>query len=306
MSLTGPFQCQAVCCAMLGLHIWIPELTLMVPKKHKDTSGQSTKLMSEARVGDDATATERMVRISDVIDPVFGYLEVRIPEKIEKIFKGVAEIKFIYLITTGNCIEIVDLKKDEALLRVFVAEFDVFDFSKPPITDINFIFNREMCKAMAREDLNKKYKESLGSNAKFSGHDHFVLQRKRYLEYQLEHGINFVFINDSSCLHAHIRSIASLLRKKDQYIPKVRKFDAKNEYLKGFLMNVPGISENMAQAIVSRHGTFESIQHGLRDKEGFCSLKVFGPAGTSHRTITDKIYRKLFNTFLSENPEEKI
>lgn len=278
----------------------------MVPKKHKGTSGQSTKRMSEARVEEGATASESAMKISDAIDPVFDYLEVRIPGKIEKIFKGVNEIKFIYLITTGNCIEIVDLRKDEILFTVFVAEFDAFDFAVPPVTDIIFIFNRERCRAMARENLNKKYKESLESNVKFAGHDHFALLRKRYLEYQLEHGANFVFIGDSLCLYGHLRSIASLLRKKDQYTPKVKKSDAKNEHLKGFLMAVPGISESVAQAIVSRHGTFESIQHGLRNKEDFCNLKVLGPAGESHRTIPDRIYRRLFNTFLSENPKERV
>lgn len=283
-------------------------LTLMSEKEDIDTSISFLDPVFDVKMqGPACTTTEKVTEVSpDIIDPVFIHSEVRIPRKVEKVFKSVAEIKFIYSIVDDDCIEVVDLEKGTSLLRIFASDFDSFDFSKPPTTSISFIFNREKYKAKVKGDLNKKYKESIGGSAKFTGYNHFALLKERYLGYQLEHRSNFVFINDGIHLHAQIRSAVSILRNKEEYIPKVKKFNDKNEYLKGFLMAIPGISESVALAIVSEYGTFESIQCALRDQKSFCSLKVIDSAGIGYRTLSERVYKKIFNVLLSEDPDEKI
>lgn len=280
----------------------------MPEREDADTSTSFLEPTFDIKIQDfgSIAAEQEMRTPPNIVDPVFVYSEVRIPRKIEKVFRCVSEIKFIYSIVEDDCIEVLDLRKNTSLLRVFTSEFSNFDFTKPPTTSLSFIFNREEYKAKVKSDLNKKYKKSLEDSAKFVGYNHFTFLKEKYLSYQLEHGCNFVFVNNSSCLHAQIRSAVSLLGKKERYIPKVRKSVAKDEYMREFLMSVSGISEGIALAILTEHATFESIERALRDKESFCGLKVLDPAGANHRTLPERVYKKLFNIFLSENPEERI
>ncbi|ELA42676.1 uncharacterized protein VICG_00428 [Vittaforma corneae ATCC 50505] len=131
--------------------------------------------------------------------------------------------------------------------------------------------------------------------------------KMKYLEYQIENHINFIFIEDSQFLHSQLRSLISLRKEKDRYTPKTRKFCEyqKREFLKNILETIPGVSQNISNAILGKYSDVNSVVKGLLNKELFMSIKVIDENG-GLRDMPEKVYLKLYNTFYSNDGDEKI
>jgi len=243
---------------------------------------------------------------SDIIDPVFVNLEVRIPKKIEKIFKSVSEIRYLYSIVDQDYIEMYDTYENRSLIKVFVANFEDFTFSATPSSHINFIFNKDRYKRSVNQEIRKKYKESLQKNTQFDEFNHYNCLKDKYLTYQIQQHVNFVFINDGTFFHIQIKNLISILRSKDCFVPKAKKSDDKSEYIVNFLSSVPGVSTNVAKHIAAKYNSFESIAAALENRSEFCKLQIYDESGKTSRFLPEKIFERLYKIFLSKKPNEKI
>lgn len=277
----------------------------------------STRLEQDISVVDQCGNT-----LKELFDPVFVNLRVKIPRAIEKIFKGVDRIGFMYDLVDSDYIEVIEMSSKDVFFRILTCEYEHFSFGdKSKLSnevkatggratnrgEIVFVFGRERFKNRCKVEQNKKYKESISKSLKFT-EDNIVKELKmKYLEYQIENHINFVFIDDSQLLHTQLRSLVSLRKEESRYIPKTRKFseDQKREFLKNILETVPGISQSVSNAILEKFSSMNSVVKGLLDKKMFMSIRMSDEHG-GLKSVPEKVYWKLYRTFCGNNGDEKI
>ncbi|ELA42675.1 uncharacterized protein VICG_00427 [Vittaforma corneae ATCC 50505] len=75
-----------------------------------------------------STDNQRSNAFRELFDPVFVNLRVMIPRKIEKIFKGVDRIDFMYDFIDSNYIEIVEMQSGNTFFRIFTCDYEHFPF----------------------------------------------------------------------------------------------------------------------------------------------------------------------------------
>lgn len=239
--------------------------------------------------------------LKELFDPLFINLKIKVPKKLEKIFKGVSNINFLYEIVENDYLEIIDLTDQRILYKIYTCEYDRYDFNRNDIKNIIFIFGREQFKLKCKVEQKKKYKESINKNVKFVEDGYLKDLRMRYLEYQIEKHTNFIFIEEPEIFHSQIRSIISIGKEEKGYTPKTSKFEEleKREFIKNILETIPGISEEIASLIAEIYPNINDLEEGLNNKEKFIQIG-------KKRNITEKVYLKIYKAFKSSNSEEKL
>ena len=182
------------------------------------------------------------------------------------------------------------------------AKHSLKDLSIPLI----FIFGKEKFKSEMKSQMNKKFKESVSSKTVFVEDLTYKKRKAEYLIFQIKHLVNFVFIENSEHLHSLIRSFSSIYDENECYTPKTKKFseNEKTQYLKNLIQMIPGISESVSNAIVTRFPSFSNLIKGLENQESFCSLKITEEG--CERNISSKVFEKLYKAFYCKNGNEKI
>jgi hypothetical protein len=168
------------------------------------------------------------------------------------------------------------------------------------------IFDKEKFRIQSKALANRKFKESIATNTTFNEDSSFKILKENYLIYQARNRVNFVFIENSEHLHSTIKSFVSISREKSAYTPKTKKFDVneKSSYLKNLIQFIPGISEAIGNAIVTKYNSMTGLIEGLKDKETFCRIKITDEG--CERNMPVKIYEKLYKALLSSDSEERI
>ena len=250
------------------------------------------------------------IRVSpDIIDPTFLNFIIEVPRKIEKIFKEVEKIKFVYKIIEGNVINIKEMSSSVVKLSIFADNFEDFIFSREIESNLIFIFGRQSYKSKLKALLNKEYKESIKKGTKFSSLSCYDKIKTKFYEFQIDNCKNIMYIDDADTLHKHIRNAVSIVSKDSTYIPKVKTFkeEKKTELMKSLLKNIPGVSDNVSESICEKYNTFESLRRALLDSpEDLYSIRIYDNEKINYRNLPEKIVEKLKVAFLGENPDLKI
>lgn len=240
-----------------------------------------------------------------IVDTVFINLEIKIPKSIEKFFKDVEKVDFVYSFSNLDQIEILDLSDNKILYKISVDYFESFPFQNNS-TEIIFILGKNDFKKKCKLEMNRNFKKSLDGNKKFIEVDRFEILKKKFINYQIENSRNFVFINDPRHLHMQIKNLVHIIKTRTDYFPKVKKADDKTEFLNNFLQKIPGVSENISAAILNKYRTFDEIQDSLIGNREMLELKVFDKNGENYRNISVKLFERLKKVFLSEESNEKL
>lgn len=263
--------------------------------------------MGDKNYGQQQQATSAQTISKLYFDPVFANLKVVVPRNIEGIFKAVESISFMYELANTDYIKLIDITTEKTLLSIFFSSYETFPFEEAKLEGISFIFGREAYRNRYKTERNKKYKEAFEKNLKFIEKSGPKDMQMKYLKYQIYEKANFVFIDDAKALHTHLRSLASLVRVEDRYVPKTKKFaeEDKEGFLRCVLEGVPGVSPNISRAIVERFKTVNSFVAGLLDREEFMKIKITDE-NNGVRNMPEKVYLKLFKGFCGEFGDEKI
>lgn len=238
-----------------------------------------------------------------VFDPILMSVKVIFPIKYESIFKGVSEIPFLYEFTENTEIQIFDLLYKNKIVEIETGDFEAFADSNSR-AKFCFIFGKEQFKLQNKLQTNKKYKESIKTKTFFKDELKYKSIKENYLKIQIERLVNFVFIEGPDHLHSQLKSLVSIYRDKEQYIPKTKKFDVteKREYIKNLIQMISGVSERIGKAIVEEYKTLGELENGLLNKEQFCQLKI----ADGERGISEKLYNKLYKAFHSSDANQKL
>lgn len=254
---------------------------------------------------EEAQKTPIVSNLKERFNPNSTNLKMRIPRQIERVFKGVETIEYIYDFVDSKHIEIVDLRYEAVLHRIRTVEYGELDFNIT--TDkLIFVFGKETFRTRQKSEQAKKYKESLAQGKKFLESNLFKDLRSTYFNYQIEHGINFVYIENAQDLHMQLKALISIQKDDGGYVPKTGKFseNEKSEYLINLLATIPGVSQETSRAITSKFSSMASLLHGLLDKRLFTSIRVGDESG-GWRNVTEKVYMKIYKALYSENEDEK-
>lgn len=240
----------------------------------------------------------------EIFEPCFVGITISIPRSIETFLKNVDKILFVYEIVHDKHILVIDQESKTCIKRVYTENFGTFDFSlclKDLQTDLVFIFGAEKFKQEQAAEIKKRYKEAVKNRDLTEIPDLYAEKRRKFIEYQIENKVNFVFIESSEFFHRQLKSLVDIIRKNDIYVPKTKKFTVNDKYgyLKNLLMSVPGVSQSIAVCILDRFPNLESLIVGLSNKEEFCRLVINEGNGT--RKMPVKVFDRLVKAFFSEN-----
>ncbi len=243
-----------------------------------------------------------------VIDPEFSDCVVIIPEKIEKLFKSVEKIKFIYRIEMQEYIRI-NLPKTGKEFNIFIEYFEKFTFPIVSPSNLIFIVGRNAYIANEKNKMMREYKKSVENGTKYRDEGVHKEMRAKYFQYQIEKGINFIYIESGEELHSAIRNISILLQKNRRYLPRVRSYNKedKKDLMKMVLGRIPGISENILSCLCEKYETIRHLRKALVEEiEVVKNLRIHNEDNTSQRILGDKICNKLKKAFLSSNNQDVI
>lgn len=240
--------------------------------------------------------------INELFDPDFVNLKIKIPKKIERIFKNIESISFLYEMIGGDYIEIECLESHEIERRIGIFEYEKFNFNKE--SGMIFLYGRDAFEKRYRTEQKKKYKESVTKKIQYNVEDEAKMLRKRYQQYQVYYNINIVFIEGGDNLHSNLRSIARMSKEEKMYVRKTGKYDesTKKEFLANIIGLVPGISYEVSKAIIKTYGSLNELIEGLKDKERFMNMKI-EDENSSPRKINERMYERICKLFYGEENE---
>lgn len=238
----------------------------------------------------------------EAFDPLFMSSKVKIPRSIEKLFKGVESVGFMYEIVETDYIEAVDMKNGELVFKVYTSRYETFPFDGDE-AGLIFVTDRESFKTRHKAEQKKRYKESIAKAQKFVEDSAPKDFRKKYLDYQIRTGANFVFIDTPEHLHAHMRSLINMKQSEEKYVPKTKKFNEgdKGAFLKSVLESISGVSSTLSGAIVEVYPSMGALSDGVRNEALFTSVRETGQRG-----MNEGVYAKILKAFTSEDPDEKL
>lgn len=245
----------------------------------------------------------------DIMDPVFLSCTVRVPAKIEAFFKRTPKIDFIYDFDDTDCMAIETAASNARPYLIYVDFFEKFPFAADIEPELVFILGRQKYKAAQKAAQKKAYMACVDSGIAYEGADLYKSMKRRYLEYQVDTGRNFVFIEDTETLHRQIKNVVTVLNRKERYVPKVKTFgeEQKNAFLMSVLRNIPGVSENVARSIHRKYPTFKALRGDLiNNREALVNLVVCDSTGQNTRPLGERIFKRLSVSFLSDKKNTRI
>jgi len=251
-------------------------------------------------------ADARISNFKERFNPGFLNLKVKVPLQIEKVFKGVETIEYMYEFVDSSRIQLVDLTSGAVIHTILTAEYENFCFDN--CTDkLVFVFGREAFRTRSKTEQAKRYKDSVLKGDRFVENSTLRDLRGKYFDHQVKYGVNFVFIDGPEHLHSQLKSLMSIGKDEGEYIPRTKRFggDQKTEYLINLLGSIPGVSQETSSAIVGRFPNMQSLTDALQDEQLFTSIQVVDKNG-GYRRITEKVYNRIYRAFYSENGDEKL
>lgn len=243
------------------------------------------------------------------LDPLFSAIYVEIPLYLKDYLQN---IKFTYKLNNSNFITIKNIKTNKVLFNLSVVNFENVESIDPFISKHIIILNKNKYKKQIQSQLNKLYKKFTESKLNnvtqldYKIDNKYENKRNFLLSLQINHKLNYFFVDESLNLAKEIQNIMKFLLTESSNIVKTKTYATdSSQYLVNLINKIPGIGKKVSMSISDKYKTlFNFFESDLVNE--LENLIVEDIENKKSRKLGKAQANKIIKFLRSENPDEKL
>ncbi|EQB61878.1 bos1-like vesicular transport protein [Vairimorpha apis BRL 01] len=244
------------------------------------------------------------------LDPLFSELYVEIPFSLKIYLKNV---NFTYKFIENNSVNIKNIKTSELKIKLEVIEFENIESIDPYNCKYFLILNKDKYKKQVQSKINKinkKYLENKVNNIIQPDHkidNKYESKREILFTLQINHKLNYFFIDDSPSFVREIQNIMKYLMKKTSNEIKTKTFTVDNniQYLENLINKIPGIGKQVSSFISNKYKTLYNLLESDLENE-LENIIIEDNKSKKCRKLGKAQALKIIKVLRSDKPNEKL